>query len=299
MRVGLTVSSTAHVAIIAASLMSFPAPDAFDISGMESVPVDVVSIEEFTRITAGVAEGEAEVEPSAPVAEVEQPEAVEVPEPESQETELAALPPEPEPIPVQAPEPAPEAETPAPEAELAPEAEPAEETNVPTPVSRPRDIPDRPQRPPEPELENNQFDPNRIAALLDRTPDQPAPQATTQSLPQNQQASLGAPNANDARITQSEMDYLRQRIAECWSPPVGAINADALIVKVRMQLDRGGNLVGVPFIVESAPGIAGQAAGDSALRAVRRCQPYDQLPQDKFDIWQTVEVRFDPSQMLR
>jgi colicin import membrane protein len=38
-------------------------------------------------------------------------------------------------------------------------------------------------------------------------------------------------------------------------------------------------------------------AAESALRAVRRCQPYT-MPAAKYDIWRDVEVTFDPRDMF-
>lgn len=39
-------------------------------------------------------------------------------------------------------------------------------------------------------------------------------------------------------------------------------------------------------------------AAESAMRAIRRCQPYH-LPLSKYEVWRDVEVTFDPRDMFR
>ena len=41
-----------------------------------------------------------------------------------------------------------------------------------------------------------------------------------------------------------------------------------------------------------------QEGADSAVRAIMQCQNYD-LPQDKYEAWEIVTLKFDPSQMFR
>ncbi len=43
--------------------------------------------------------------------------------------------------------------------------------------------------------------------------------------------------------------------------------------------------------------MAERVASEAAVRAVRRCAPYN-LPAEKYDTWAQVTVNFDPSQMF-
>ncbi|EJW12482.1 TolA protein [Rhodovulum sp. PH10] len=139
------------------------------------------------------------------------------------------------------------------------------------------------------------FDPSRIAALLDKR-DAQRQAATGDTL--NQTASLGLPTGRAAMLTQSEIDALRAQIQACWNPPAGAMEGSELIVKVRLMLRQDGSLEADPVLLNRGSHPYFQVAAESALRAIRRCQPY-RLPIAKYQIWKDVEVTFDPRDMYR
>ncbi len=41
-----------------------------------------------------------------------------------------------------------------------------------------------------------------------------------------------------------------------------------------------------------------RVAAETAMRAVRRCSPFDKLPKEKYDSWKEMTMTFDPSEML-
>ena len=98
-------------------------------------------------------------------------------------------------------------------------------------------------------------------------------------------------------MTQSELDALRAQVAQCWSPPVGAADASQLRVRLEFGLDRQGNLISGPEVLEFPANQFGIAAAESASRAVRRCAPYS-LPAEKYDTWRQVRIVFDPQDMF-
>ncbi|WP_062012228.1 hypothetical protein [Aureimonas sp. AU4] len=111
-------------------------------------------------------------------------------------------------------------------------------------------------------------------------------------------AALGAKKATGGTLSQSEMDALRGQISKCWNPPAGNTDAGGFRVKISMQLSPSGEVEGMPQIVQGGGATgAERAAGEAAVRAVRRCAPYS-LPADKYDTWAEVTVNFDPSQMF-
>lgn len=113
-----------------------------------------------------------------------------------------------------------------------------------------------------------------------------------------QTASLGGKTQTGGQLSQSEMDALRGQISKCWNPPAGNTDAGSFQVKISMQLDPSGAVQGMPQI-ESGGGSspAQRAAAEAAVRAVRRCAPYN-LPAEKYETWADVTVNFDPSQMF-
>jgi hypothetical protein len=94
----------------------------------------------------------------------------------------------------------------------------------------------------------------------------------------------------------NEIDALRAKIAQCWSPPPGGLGADAIVVKIRLQLNEDGTLTGLPTVANSGNSAFFQAAADSAVRAVYQCQPYV-LPAEKYSLWRDMILNFDPRQM--
>jgi outer membrane biosynthesis protein TonB len=288
MRGGVPLSVLLHVAIITIAVVGLPAPKLEPVEIATAIPIEILEIDEYTRITRAP---EPEAEPAPPEPEPE-PEPQEAPEPEPQPvaepTPPAPTPPPAEPTP---PPPTPEPEpAPAPE----PEPEPQEKVNVAPPQPpAPRLRPTPPTRPVQREPS---FDAGRIAALLDKLPEerQPVPAQPAPTQPP-QQSRIGAQTS----LTISELDFMRQQVVRCWSPPIGVVNAAELRVVLMIWLRPDGTLSRAPQVKGGGLSLSSgqRAANDAALRAVRRCAPY-RLPPEKYAIWQEIELNFDPSQML-
>jgi len=108
--------------------------------------------------------------------------------------------------------------------------------------------------------------------------------------------------ATDASLpmTLGEQDALRQQVLKCWSPPIGAAEAENLLVTLKINLNQDGTLIGYPKIVDSSSMKSGvrRVAEESAVRAVIQCQPYI-LPLEKYQSWRVVTMNFDPKDMFR
>ncbi len=239
----------------------------------------------------------ASVPPPPPPEPAPQPEPVPEPEPQA-----APPPPEPqpavaeaEPLPVETPEPAP-VEQPREEARQLPQT-------APVPTQRPREQPRQetaraPERPREqPRQEQTQADSesveDQVAALLNR--DRASGGGAQRS---SQEASLGGRNTTGARLSQSEIDALRAQVQRCWNPPVGAADAENMVVSIRIRLTPTGALESDPQVVAGGgSSIAERAAADAARRAVLRCAPFN-APSDKYEAWSDVQFNFDPRDMF-
>jgi colicin import membrane protein len=153
-------------------------------------------------------------------------------------------------------------------------------------------IPAPPQKPAKPQPK---FDPNKVAALLDkRDPRRQAAGGETL----NSQVALGSPTGNAQSLSQNEIDALRAQIQACWNPPVGLAEAKDLTVLVRLMLNPDGTLSGEPVLLNRVSNPLFQVAAESAVRAIQRCQPY-KLPIAKYAVWKDVEIVFDPRDMFR
>lgn len=237
------------------------------------------------------------------------------PKPEAPKEEtVAALPKEAKPSPPPPPEPV--AAPPAPaEPALRPEPQPEEAKEAIAPAPQPpkarpkppRQVaspqpartepqpPTRPtatERPPAPQP---QFNPDDIAALLNK-------QDSTgggDPLPSPEPRTFGSTDGRiEAAMTQSEIDALKARLYSCWNPPRGVREAGGLTVKVGISLQPDGHLASAPQVLEAGFDTLSQIAAESAVRAVQICSPYDILPPEKYELWREIEFVFDPSEML-
>ncbi len=191
MKAGLTSSVVLHAALIGFGLFSLSAPAPMQVSDVESLPVDIVPIEEITQIQQG--------EKTAPMADRAAPKPTERPDPvqdavnvgeNSIDTDNAPTP-DPAPRPVQtaaAPKPQPDpVEKPDPVAEEKPPAkpEPAPTTEV-APVPQPRqEVVPEPVReaPPKPEPEPVKAEQPKPEPVTQPEPEPAPEQVETASVP--------------------------------------------------------------------------------------------------------------------
>jgi len=272
------ISAALHAAILLFALVAFPAAK-MEHAPLVAIPVDLATPSEVTKIKAGMADAKDDA-PLAGKPKTSKPEAVkEAKKPEDQ--------PEDKPK----PEEKPKAETPKP----APKAEAKKEDKP----AKPKQAEAKPKKPaPKAAAKKRDFNTDRIAALLNKIPDaaeEPAPVLPSDETPNKVR---GQSNGTQQTMSVNEIDALRARIAQCWSPPPGGLGAEQIVVKLRMKLNEDGTLVGYPTVANRGASPFFQAAADSAVRAVYQCQPYA-LPSDKYALWRDMILNFDPSEMYR
>jgi colicin import membrane protein len=306
----LVASVALHVLVIGWGLVSFSARS-LEAPPPESMPVDIISADQLSKITAGSKTGEKE-KPKPLVEKIAEAKPVDdtagkVTEKPEVKTEAA---PEPPPKPVEKPvEKKPD--PPKPVAEHKPKDEPKPIEKKPDPpkvdpiaealkkdeAKKPKPKPQAkaaPPKPPEPKRERT-FDQSKIAALLDkRDPSRHA--ATGEQL--NSTASLGAAHGTAATLSQSELDALRARLTKLWNVQAGSEHPEELIVDIRIRLTPDKRLAAPPEIVSRGSSPRYRAAADAAMRAVLQAQPYDMLRPATYDQWKDMIVTFDPRQMF-
>jgi len=292
-RPGLAVSSVAHAVILGWGLLTF-APPPLEFKSIESMSVDIVPISELTQNKAGSSKAKLEqkhlVEKQADPKELK-----ELVEKVSKQPEIkpaaAPPPPTPEPKPAEAkaeqkpePQPEPKVEEALKKPEPPKKPDPPKEQTKASTTSKMKAAPTK-----------REFDPNQIAALLDRR-DPQRQQATGVQTPAP--SGLGVPRGNAEQVSMSEIDALRRKLMQLWNPPAGAKNPQELIVSVRLQLNRDGTLAGPPRVLTSGTSPLFLVARDNAMRAVFMGQPFNMLNPDKYDLWKDIEITFDPRDVL-
>lgn len=302
MQSGMVASALAHVAIISWGMVSFSAPAPFETISVEAMPIELVPVSELTDLRLG--------EKSAPVAEIAALHARPDPAPVTAQENLSEpqikIPDSVEPVLPQVKIPEPIAEPvpvlPKPETVEAQSAPIAALTNV-LPRFKPKSLSQKKKRvstpkvakkPPKKQQKRAAFDPSQIAALLDKRSEKPVVSGDLNA----QSSTFGVHSGSRvAAMTQSELNVLSAQIGACWNTPAGATNADDLKVRVRMFLNEDGSLNGFPEVLSQPAGPFGNLAAESAVRAIRRCQPFS-LPVEKYASWQEVNMNFDPRDMF-
>jgi colicin import membrane protein len=144
------------------------------------------------------------------------------------------------------------------------------------------------------------FDLGDIAKFLNKETPQ-RKQASGQEL--SQLASLGSPTANAAKMSPSlwgQLDgLLQEQYKRCWTF-AGLGGQQKYIPEIHVQYTPDGSLIGQPVLLNPPSDPNLRSLAESALRAVRRCDPL-RIPaqyQPYYDQWKGRIVRFDPEEML-
>lgn len=291
---GLVLSVVAHAAFFAWGIISFTARP-LEAKPTDSLPVDIISAEKFTQLTKGLKTGKKDAPNKEQVEKVAEPKPVEeapakkITEKQEIKTAAAEPPPPPAPPEQQKVEPPKPDKKPPPKDEIA-EALKKEQLKKKQEEQKKAAAEKKQQQQPK-------FDPNQIAALLDKR--DPTRQTLTGASINQQEATLGIRSGSAPRLSQSELDAMRRRLMQLWNPPAGVQNPEQLIVKIRIQLGKDGKLSGPPIVMTSGRGTLFETARDNAIRALFMGQPFEMLSKDTYDLWKEIEITFDPRDMLR
>jgi outer membrane biosynthesis protein TonB len=305
----LAASIALHVLVIGWGLVSFSARS-LEAPPPESMPVDIISADQLSKITAGSKTGEKDkpkplvekVADAKPVDDAsgkiaEKPpvvtEAAPPPKPPV-EKPVEKKPDPPKPVVENKPkdEPKPIEKKPDPP-KVDPIAEALKHDDAKKPVPKAEAKAAAPQPPQKPK--ERVFDATKMAALIDKR--DPTRQAATGSV-LNSSASLGTSRGTAATLSQSELDAMRARLANLWNVQPGTERPEELFVTIRIRLNPDRRLAGPPQIVSNGSSPRYQAAADAAVRAVLQGQPYTMLRDETYEQWKYMDIDFDPKQMF-
>jgi outer membrane biosynthesis protein TonB len=292
----LVASIALHVIVIGYGLVTF-STKAFESTPDESLPVDIVSVDQLAKIAAGMKTGKkenpkplvekvAEAKPAddtvGKIEEKKPPVVTDTsppPQPKVEEKPVEKKPDPPKPVAEQKPkeEPKPEKKQEPPKVDPIAEALKKEEKK---PPPKPQQQAAKPPEPPKPKTERV-YDQSKIAALLDKR--DPTRQAVAgETL--NSNASLGLAKGTNADNSATWGAMFRQQVERCWKKPYGGIEQQKSEAAFAIRLKRDGTLEGPP-VPEGTPATPYlKVYQESALRAIFECQPY-RLPAAYFDEW--------------
>lgn len=281
MRKATAISAGLHAAVLLWATLSFSGKT-FDVTPAESLPVDLVSEKDFSEMTKGVKDAP-KVETPKPLVEKkaeEPPKPVEEAKPkvtEKKELQAAKEP---------TPQPEPQPSKPDPIAEKLKQPDELKQAKAEPQPLPPKKPPQKPQP---------KFEPNKIAALLDKR--DPQRNAAT-GVEANATPSLGTASGTAAQLSQSEIDALRARLMALWNPPVGMQDASQTQVTIRIRFRKDGTVANRPQVLTTGSGAQFNAMRDSAMRAVFVGQPYTMLRPEHYEQWKEIDFTFDTRQMF-
>ena len=141
------------------------------------------------------------------------------------------------------------------------------------------------------------FDPNNIAALIDKSKEE-----TAETTKKNDKVTQDQKrNVENAGLSLSEEDALKAQIFGCWSIPLGLPYNENLLVRIKLKLKRDGTVAKSEIIDHARMNKPGQGfykvLAESALRAVKLCQPL-RVPTTGYERWKELQLNFDAREML-
>ena len=268
MRSGLAISVFVHATILTLGLF-FAGVNPFDSLPAEAITVDIVSPNEVEGFG----------EPGAPASA---PEAAPSFEPSMPAPRAAAPPPSPR------PQPAPQA---TPQATQRPNQRTTRQALAP-----PQAVPTPPQAVPTPPPFVPQMQP---------PPETPPPAEPREPTPADMfgmpltmpDGKLGggfdAPAIDTAKIERDDIAAFRNHLKSCSTLPAGINPADKGKIVLRIHLKPNGTLAAPPEPIEiGGASSIGPALFASAIAALRKCQPYNMLPADRYKEWKIIDLSF-------
>jgi len=286
------VSTALHGTILVLIFLGFAAAPRFQ-DNPESIPVETVSLNELNQIMNGEKDARPAREP----------------------------PPKPEPAPPKLSEPPPDlraAEEPQPSPPPKQEAPPLPQKPAPSPRSV-EHAPEPPERPREPKPEPPKLD--LIAKTIEREKTEPKPKpervydpkaiarvigqarprmASTASTAEANAVPRGLPQHNAPHMSTSlasALDaWLTESYLNCWTPPPVMPDGDIYVAEIKVVFNPDGSLSARPVLLNPPADPSWRAHAESAMRAVRKCDPLHVPPQyaPYFDEWKVETIHFDP-----
>jgi len=143
------------------------------------------------------------------------------------------------------------------------------------------------------------FDPNQIAALIDKSKEENA-ETLLKKKQKITQSSVKTSFATG--LTLSQEDALKAQIFGCWSLPLGLPYQENLLVRIKLKLRPDGTVLRSEILDHARMNMPGQSfykvLAESALRAIRICQPL-RVPPTGYEKWKDLQLNFDANEMLK
>jgi len=141
------------------------------------------------------------------------------------------------------------------------------------------------------------FDPDNIAALIDKSKEETAETTfKTNKVTQSQDK-----NIDVMGLSLSEEEALKAQLFGCWSIPLGLPYSENLLVRIKLKLKPDASVIKTEILDHARMNKPGQGfykvLAESALRAIQLCQPL-RVPTTGYERWKDLQLNFDAREML-
>jgi hypothetical protein len=103
-----------------------------------------------------------------------------------------------------------------------------------------------------------------------------------------------APAADPAMLPHDDIALFRARASSCTHVPAGTPMDENVRIVLRVSFKRDGTLASQPYILDASFLTGASALIQAAVSALEKCQPYAELPKDKYDEWKTLNLIVTP-----
>jgi hypothetical protein len=104
---------------------------------------------------------------------------------------------------------------------------------------------------------------------------------------------LDAPSATPAKLAHDDTAAFKARLSSCTHVPFALLD-DKVAVALRISFKRDGTLASPPKLLGSSLSADAGLVLSAAITALETCQPFAELPPDKYSKWKTLDLVVSP-----
>ena len=97
-----------------------------------------------------------------------------------------------------------------------------------------------------------------------------------------------------ADVSSTVVAEFRRHLKSCSKLPASVAPSDQVLVKLRVFLTQDGRLAGDPAVGGGSANIKAIEMLQSAIAALKACQPYAMLPKERYGEWKALDLTFTP-----
>jgi hypothetical protein len=130
--------------------------------------------------------------------------------------------------------------------------------------------------------------------MLGLPPELPMPSAASGSGEKSDDGYDASGASMTADVSSSVIAEFRRHLKTCSKLPASVAPSDNVLVKLRVFMTQDGRLAGDPAVGGGSANIRAIELLQSAIAALKACQPYAMLPPDRYGEWKALDLTFTP-----